>query len=162
MSAATDALAAEVLNMARSKGIMIATAESCTGGLIIGALTEIAGSSDVVDRGFITYSNEAKQDMLAVRTETLAAHGAVSAETAGEMAAGALARSRASLAVAVTGIAGPGGGSQAKPVGLVWFGLAQAGQPVRTEHKVFAGLDRSGVRTATVDHALQMLKSALG
>ena len=162
MSAATDALAAEVLNMARSKGIMIATAESCTGGLIIGALTEIAGSSDVVDRGFITYSNEAKQDMLAVRTETLAAHGAVSAETAGEMAAGALARSRASLAVAVTGIAGPGGGSQAKPVGLVWFGLAQAGQPVRTKHKVFAGLDRSGVRAATVTHALQMLKSALG
>lgn len=162
MSAATDALAAEVLDLARAKGVLIATAESCTGGFIIGALTEIAGSSDVVDRGFITYSNDAKQEMLGVKAETLAAHGAVSAETAAEMAAGALGRSRASLAVAVTGIAGPGGGSETKPVGLVWFGLAQAGQRMRTEHMVFAGLDRSGVRAATVDHALHLLKAALG
>ena len=101
MNSDTNALAAEVLDLARARGMMIATAESCTGGLIAGALTDIAGSSDVVDRGFITYSNEAKQDMLGVRAETLAAHGAVSAQTAVEMAAGALARSRATLAIAV-------------------------------------------------------------
>ena len=162
MSKDHAALAAEVLDLARSQGVMIATAESCTGGLIIGALTDIAGSSDVVDRGFITYSNEAKQDMLGVRAETLAAHGAVSAQTAVEMAAGALARSRATLAIAVTGIAGPGGGSAEKPVGLVWFGLARTGQPAVAEAKVFAGLDRAGVRAATVAHALELLKAASG
>ena len=155
-------LAADILARAQAAGVKIATAESCTGGLLSAALTAVAGSSAVFDRGFITYSNAAKCAMLGVQSATLDQFGAVSPETACEMAQGALEQSDAGLAVAITGIAGPGGGSQAKPVGLVWFGLAQAGQPVRTEHKVFAGLDRSGVRTATVDHALQMLKSALG
>lgn len=161
MSAVTEALASAVLAAARERGVMIATAESCTGGLIAGALTDIAGSSDVVDRGFVTYSNEAKQEMLGVRVQTLARFGAVSTETAAEMAAGALARSRAGLAVSVTGVAGPGGGSPGKPVGLVWFGLARAGEPVLTQHRIFADADRAGVRRATVVHALEMLLAAL-
>lgn len=154
MSRASDVLAA-----ARAKGVMIATAESCTGGLIVGALTEVAGSSDVVDRGFVTYSNAAKQQMLGVRPETLAAHGAVSEEVAAEMAAGALARSDAGLAVAVTGIAGPGG-SDTKPEGRVCFGIAD-GHGVLTETVDFGALGRSKVRAATVDHALALLLSAL-
>lgn len=161
MSATDREFAAAVLDAARARGVMIATAESCTGGLIAAALTSIAGSSDVVDRGFVTYSNEAKQDMLGVDDDTLATHGAVSAQTAAQMAAGALARSRAGLAVSVTGIAGPDGGSADKPVGLVWFGLARTDGPVITERRVFAGLDRDGVRRATVLHALAMLKAAL-
>ncbi|PHP65825.1 damage-inducible protein CinA [Zhengella mangrovi] len=161
MSAVTEALASAVLAAARERGVMIATAESCTGGMIAGALTDIAGSSDVVDRGFVTYSNEAKQEMLGVRVQTLARFGAVSAETAAEMSAGALARSRAGLAVSVTGIAGPGGGSPGKPVGLVWFGLARAGEPVLTQHRIFADAGRAGVRRATVVHALEMLLAAL-
>ncbi|MCB1424665.1 MAG: CinA family protein [Zhengella sp.] len=161
MSAATREFAAAVLDAARARGMMIATAESCTGGLIIGALTDIAGSSDVVDRGFVTYSNQAKQDMLGVSEDTLTAHGAVSAETATEMAAGALARSGADLAISVTGVAGPGGGSDEKPVGLVWFGLAKDGARAIAESRMFAGLDREGVRRATVLHALAMLKAAL-
>ena len=161
MSAATREFAAAVLDAARARGMMIATAESCTGGLIIGALTDIAGSSDVVDRGFVTYSNQAKQDMLGVSEDTLTAHGAVSAETTTEMAAGALARSGADLAISVTGVAGPGGGSDEKPVGLVWFGLAKDGARAIAESRMFAGLDREGVRRATVLHALAMLKAAL-
>ena len=161
MSAATREFAAAVLDAARARGMMIATAESCTGGLIIGALTDIAGSSDVVDRGFVTYSNQAKQDMLGVSEDTLTAHGAVSAETATEMAAGALARSGADLAISVTGVAGPGGGSDEKPVGLVWFGLAKDGARAIAESRMFAGLDREGVRRATVLHALAKLKAAL-
>ena len=161
MSAATREFAAAVLDAARARGMMIATAESCTGGLIIGALTDIAGSSDVVDRGFVTYSNQAKQDMLGVSEDTLTAHGAVSAETATEMAAGALARSGPDLAIYVTGVAGPGGGSDEKPVGLVWFGLAKDGARAIAESRMFAGLDREGVRRATVLHALAMLKAAL-
>ena len=161
MSAATREFAAAVLDAARARGMMIATAESCTGGLIIGALTDIAGSSDVVDRGFVTYSNQAKQDMLGVSEDTLTAHGAVSAETATEMAAGALVRSGADLAISVTGVAGPGGGSDEKPVGLVWFGLAKDGARAIAESRMFAGLDREGVRRATVLHALAMLKAAL-
>ena len=161
MSAATREFAAAVLDAARARGMMIATAESCTGGLIIGALTDIAGSSDVVDRGFVTYSNQAKRDMLGVSEDTLTAHGAVSAETATEMAAGALARSGADLAISVTGVAGPGGGSDEKPVGLVWFGLAKDGARAIAESRMFAGLDREGVRRATVLHALAMLKAAL-
>ncbi|RUY69046.1 CinA family protein, partial [Mesorhizobium sp. M7A.F.Ca.CA.001.13.1.1] len=117
-------LANALLQACQKRGIMLATAESCTGGMIIAALTDIAGSSAVVDRGFITYSNEAKMDMLGVSAATLDAHGAVSRETAIEMATGALTRSRAGLTLAVTGIAGPGGGSAEKPVGLVWFGVA--------------------------------------
>ncbi|MCB1452675.1 MAG: CinA family protein [Rhizobiaceae bacterium] len=161
MNAATEPLARTVLALCGARGIMLATAESCTGGMIAAALTDIAGSSTVVDRGFVTYSNEAKQDMLGVKAETLVRFGAVSAETAREMAEGALAHSRAGIAVSVTGIAGPGGGSAEKPVGLVWFGLAQAGQPVHSEHCVFKNADRAEVRQAACRHALQMLETAL-
>lgn len=154
MSAAADVLAA-----ARAAGVMIATAESCTGGLIAATLTEVAGSSDVVDRGFVTYSNDAKQDMVGVRAETLDAHGAVSEEVAAEMAAGALARSRAGLAVSVTGIAGPGGSAH-KPEGRVCFGIADP-HGVRTETMEFGAIGRAQVRRATVDHALSLLLAAL-
>lgn len=150
-----------VLSACETRGIMLATAESCTGGMIAAALTDIAGSSSVVDRGFVTYSNEAKMEMLGVSSETLAAHGAVSQETALEMAAGALARSRAGVAVAVTGIAGPDGGSAEKPVGLVWFGLALKGRAPLAQSHVFAGRDRAGVRAATVEAALDMVLAAL-
>lgn len=152
-------LAAEVLDAARARGITIATAESCTGGLIIGALTEVPGSSDVVDRGFVTYSNAAKQQMLAVRAQTLQAHGAVSEETAAEMATGALSGSDATLTVSVTGIAGPGG-SEHKPEGRVCFGLANA-FGVTTETVEFGAIGRSNVRAATVEHALRLLLIAL-
>lgn len=161
MSAQTQALARKVLSLCEARGIMLATAESCTGGMIASALTDIAGSSTVVDRGFVTYSNEAKQEMLGVKAETLDRFGAVSAETAREMAEGALAHSRAGIAISVTGIAGPGGGSADKPVGLVWFGLAQAGQPVHSEHCLFKDADRSEVRQAACGHALRMLETAL-
>ncbi|MDP6012797.1 MAG: CinA family protein [Alphaproteobacteria bacterium] len=137
---------------------MIATAESCTGGLIAGCLTEIAGSSDVVDRGFITYSNAAKQTMLGVTEEMLIVHGAVSEPVARAMAKGALARSDAHLAVAVTGVAGPGGGTAEKPVGLVHFGLAARTEATQTEHYLFAG-NRQAVRLSTVEHAVAMLAS---
>jgi nicotinamide-nucleotide amidase len=150
--------AAELLDLARKAGHVIATAESCTGGMIIAALTEIAGSSDVVDRGFVTYSNAAKIEMLGVLAATLKAHGAVSEEVAREMAAGALARSGATLAVAVTGIAGPGG-SEHKPEGRVCFGLASA-LGVRTETVEFGPIGRGAVRSATVVHALSLLLEA--
>ncbi len=150
-----------VLSACETRGIMLATAESCTGGMIAAALTDIAGSSSVVDRGFVTYSNEAKMEMLGVSSETLAAHGAVSQETALEMASGALAHSRAGVAVAVTGIAGPDGGSAEKPVGLVWFGLALKGRAPLAQFHVFAGRDRAGVRAATVEAALDMVLAAL-
>lgn len=155
-------LARKVLAACRTRGIMLATAESCTGGLIAGALTEIAGSSDVVDRGFVTYSNEAKMEMLGVLPATLEGHGAVSRETALEMATGALARSRAGIALSVTGIAGPGGGSQQKPVGLVWFGLAVAGQPARAECRQFDDKGRDFIRRETVKTALALGLAALG
>ncbi len=153
----TLAQAEALLAAYRGRGRMIATAESCTGGLIGAALTAIAGSSDVVDRGFITYSNEAKAEMLGVDPALIARVGAVSEDVARAMASGALARSRADAAVAVTGVAGPGGGSAEKPVGLVWFGLATR-DAVRAEHVVFPG-DRMAVRAATVAHALGMLKT---
>ena len=149
--------ARSVLESLRARGVMVATAESCTGGLIAAALTEIAGSSDVVDRGFVTYSNSAKTAMLGVPAELIADCGAVSEETARAMAEGALERSDAQRAVAVTGVAGPGGGSADKPVGTVWFGLAAAGQPTRTERRVFPG-DRAAVRRATVLHAFGLLQ----
>ncbi len=152
--------AADVLSAARARGVMIATAESCTGGLITGALTEVPGSSDVVDRGFVTYSNAAKIEMLGIKPQTLADFGAVSEEIAREMAEGALARSDAGLAVAVTGIAGPGG-SDHKPEGRVCFGLARQGQPTLTETRDFGALGRSQVRAATVEHALALLLEAL-
>lgn len=150
----------EILDLARKKNVMLATAESCTGGLVIAALTGVAGSSDVVDRGFVTYSNAAKMDMLGVRAETLDLHGAVSEQTAAEMAQGALRHSQAGVAVSVTGIAGPGGGTAEKPVGRVCFGLATpAGTRVETVD--FGDIGRDGIRFATVDHALRMIASAL-
>lgn len=152
--------AAAILHAARVRGLHIATAESCTGGLISAALTEIAGSSDVFDRGFVTYSNAAKRDMLGVSLETIATHGAVSEETAREMAQGALAHSAAQIAVSVTGIAGPGGSAH-KPEGRVCFGLARTGQPTRSETVDFGPLGRSNVRQATVKHALYLLAQAL-
>ncbi len=154
-------LATQVLHLARTRGFKIATAESCTGGLIAGALTDIAGSSDVVDRGFVTYSNEAKQQMLGVREDTLTRFGAVSDTTAKEMAYGALAHSLADITISVTGVAGPGGGSAEKPVGLVWFGLAEQGQAPHAESMLFGDIGREAVREKTVLHALSMLQAAL-
>lgn len=151
--------AAKVLDAARARGLMIATAESCTGGLIAGALTAVPGSSDVVDRGFVTYSNAAKIEMLGIRPETLDQFGAVSEEIAREMADGALARSKAALTVSVTGIAGPGG-SEHKPEGRVCFGLASPSATV-TETVEFGPIGRDQVRAATVDHALALLLTAL-
>ena len=151
---------AEVLARARAAGARIATAESCTGGMIAAALTDVAGAADVVDRGFVTYSNAAKTEMLGVSEATLAAHGAVSEEVARDMALGALARSGATLAVSVTGIAGPGG-SEFKPEGRVCFGLAVRGRPVRVETVDFGALGRAGVRAASRDHALALLGAAL-
>ncbi len=155
-------LANALLQACQQRGIILATAESCTGGMIIAALTDIAGSSAVVDRGLITYSNEAKMEMLGVSAATLQAHGAVSRETVLEMTAGALARSRAGLALAVTGIAGPGGGSPEKPVGLVWFGVALRGGPVAAELNMFADNGRDFIRRETVRHALEIGLRALG
>jgi nicotinamide-nucleotide amidase len=155
-------LAIEFLKACERHGIMAATAESCTGGMIVAALTDIPGSSTVVDRGFITYSNEAKMEMLGVSEATLAAHGAVSRETALEMAAGAIQNSRASIALAVTGIAGPDGGSATKPVGLVWFGLALRGQPAVAESRIFPNEGRDFVRRETVRTALNLGLKALG
>jgi len=151
---------AEILQAARYWGLTIATAESCTGGMVAAALTDVAGASDVFERGFITYSNRAKQEMLGVRAATLAAFGAVSEEVAREMAAGALVHSSAGLAVSVTGIAGPGG-SEFKPEGRVCFGLAREGQPVRSETVEFGAPGRAKVRLAARDHALALLAAAL-
>lgn len=147
------------MDAARARGVMLAAAESCTGGLIMAALTAVPGSSDVVDRGFVTYSNAAKRDMLGVRQATLDAHGAVSEAVAAEMAQGALARSDAGIAVAVTGIAGPGGSGH-KPEGRVCFGLADE-QVVVTETVEFGAIGRDAVRAATVDHALAMVLARL-
>lgn len=135
---------------------MVATAESCTGGGVAQAITRIAGSSAWFERGFVTYTNLAKEEMLGVSHATLEAHGAVSEEAACEMAAGALARSGAEVSVAVTGIAGPGGGSREKPVGLVWFAWAHRGGPVQARRFVFDG-DRAAVRERSVAVALQGL-----
>ena len=138
-----------------ARGWMMATAESCTGGLIAGACTDRAGSSEWFERGFVTYSNAAKTELLGVDAALIAEHGAVSEPVARAMAAGALARSRAQVAVAVTGVAGPGGGSADKPVGTVWFGWSVNGR-VRSERRRFDG-DRAAVRAATVHFALQTL-----
>ena len=152
--------AESLLAACRTKGIMLATAESCTGGLIAAALTAIAGSSDVVDRGFVTYSNQAKNEMIGVPLPLIEALGAVSEPVAAAMAEGALLRSHATIAVSVTGVAGPGGGSAEKPVGLVCFGLARTGSPVITERQIFAG-DRAAIRGATVARAFEMIRGAL-
>ena len=151
--------AARLLDAARTKGIMIATAESCTGGMIAAALTEIPGSSDVVERGFVTYSNAAKQEMLDVAQTTLVAHGAVSEQVAAEMAMGALKRSSAQLAVSVTGIAGPGG-SDHKPEGRVCFGVARVDDTLRTATVEFGAIGRAQVRQAALHHAIALLQDA--
>ena len=156
----TEGPAATLIALARETGTMIATAESCTAGMISAAITEVSGSSHVFDRGFVTYSNLSKQEMLGVCAETLDAHGAVSEETAREMAEGALARSQAGLAIAVTGIAGPGG-SHHKPEGRVCFGLARNGAPTFSETVEFGPIGRANVRRATVEHALGLLVAAL-
>ncbi|MBS3647099.1 CinA family protein [Pseudaminobacter sp. 19-2017] len=155
-------LAVRFLNACDARGIMAVTAESCTGGLIAGVLTDVPGSSSVVDRGFVTYSNEAKTEMLGISAETLAAHGAVSRETALQMAEGALARSRAGLALSVTGIAGPEGGSADKPVGLVWFGVAVSGGSTQAERRVFPNRGRAFIRREAVRTALELGLAALG
>ena len=152
---------AALLEKAKTQGLMIATAESCTGGMVAAALTDVPGSSAVVERGFVTYSNMAKMQMLGVRSVTLDAHGAVSEKVAREMADGAIARSDAALAVSITGIAGPGG-SEFKPEGRVCFGLALRGQDTVTETVEFGALGRDAVRCAARDHALALLAQALG
>jgi len=152
-------LAAQTLAEYGLAGYMVATAESCTGGLIAGALTDIAGSSRVVDRGFVTYTNIAKTEMLRVPASLLHAHGAVSPEVAVAMAVGALARSRADVTVAVTGVAGPGGGSAEKPVGRVYIATAVRGGSAKAKEYTFPG-DRDAVRMATVQAALERLRTA--
>lgn len=156
-----EARAIAVLEACRRHGILLATAESCTGGLIAASLTDIGGSSDVVDRGFVTYSNEAKHEMIGVPAELIVKHGAVSEEVAVAMAAGALAHSHAGIAISVTGIAGPGGGSETKPVGLVWFALAlKDRQPIGT-CRLFADHGRASIRNAAANTALDLLLQAL-
>jgi len=155
-----DRLARLLGEQAGRAGVLLATAESCTGGWLAKVITDIPGSSGWFERGFVTYSNAAKQELLGVRAETLAEAGAVSEATAAEMAAGALAHSRADLAVAITGIAGPGGAVPGKPVGTVCFGFARREQAVETETLHFPG-DRGGVRRQSVRHALEGLLERL-
>ncbi len=156
----TDTLqrASEIIQLCSQGGYKVATIESCTGGLITAALTAVSGSSDVVDRGFTTYSNEAKNELVGVPMELITDHGAVSEEVARAMAEGGLQRSDANVTVSVTGIAGPGGGTESKPVGLVHFACASEGNPTITYHKVFQG-DRAAVREATVLQAFKMIEA---
>jgi len=151
-------LAESVLAACRARDWHLATAESCTGGLVAAALTAIAGSSDVVERGFVTYSNEAKIELLGVPAETIAGHGAVSAQTVAAMARGAVARAGVDLAVSVTGIAGPGGGTPQKPVGLVYLGVARKDGAARVERRIFPG-DRAAIRQAALVEALELLQA---
>ncbi|MFC7052894.1 CinA family protein [Hansschlegelia quercus] len=162
MTRSVASLADEALRLARGLGVMIVTAESCTGGLVAGALTEVPGSSDAFDRGFVTYSNAAKTAMLGVPEAMLKVHGAVSAGVACAMAEGALAASGAGLTVAITGVAGPGGGSMAKPVGLVHFAAARAGRPTLHQARRFGDVGRGEVRRLSVIAALELLCEAAG
>ncbi len=152
-------LVQNILTSARAKGVMITTAESCTGGMVSAALTDVAGSSAVFERGFVTYTNTAKMQMLGVRKASLDAYGAVSEQVAREMALGALAHADAQIAVSITGIAGPGG-SDHKPEGRVCFGIA-TGQTCKTETVEFGALGRAQVRQAARDHALQLVLSTV-
>ncbi len=154
-------LASQVLDKARQSRVKIATAESCTGGLVAACLTEIAGSSDVVERGFVVYSNEAKAEMLGVPADLIERHGAVSAEVARALAEGAIVRSRAELSVAITGIAGPGGGSLEKPVGLVHFAAMRTGQEPVLERHEFGDIGRGNIREASIKVALRLLSGLL-
>jgi nicotinamide-nucleotide amidase len=153
----TCAAAKQVLELCRARGLRVATAESCTGGLVAAALTEIAGSSDVVDRGFVTYSNEAKTELLGVPQSILKRYGAVSAQTAKVMAAGALKNSHADIAISITGIAGPGGGTKQKPVGLVHFAAARRGGRRIARKRLYGDIGRGRVRQRSVVDALEML-----
>jgi nicotinamide-nucleotide amidase len=155
------ARAAELVARYRAAGLMAATAESCTGGLIAGLLTEIPGSSNMLERGFVVYSNAAKQELLGVPPETLTHHGAVSEQTAAAMAEGALRASRAEVAVSVTGIAGPDGGTAAKPVGLVHFACARRGRATVAREERFGDIGRGEVRLASVRVGLDLLETAL-
>lgn len=148
--------AARLLDLCRARQLLLASAESCTGGLVAAALTATAGASDVFERGFVTYSNAAKETMLGVPADLIARFGAVSEQVARAMAEGALKHSAASLAVSITGVAGPSGGSAEKPVGLVWIAAARKGGAVRAERNVFPG-DRAAVRAASVAAALSLL-----
>ncbi|MEN0098645.1 MAG: CinA family protein [Brucella pseudogrignonensis] len=161
MTLVAETQAIDVLNACRKHGIMIATAESCTGGLIAAALTDIAGSSDVVDRGFVTYSNEAKNEMIGVPMELINQVGAVSKEVAIAMAEGALNNSRAGISIAVTGIAGPGGGSAEKPVGLVHIASARKGFATLHKECRFGEKSREDIRHETVLSALALVLEAL-
>jgi nicotinamide-nucleotide amidase len=154
-------LAAEVIAGATAQGLKIATAESCTGGLVAAALTEIPGASAVVERGLVTYSNEAKVELLGVSASLIAGKGAVSEDVAKAMAEGALAHSAADLAVAITGIAGPDGGSPDKPVGLVHFAVARRGRPVVHARHIFPDAGRAAIRLASVRVALSMLRDLI-
>jgi len=154
-------LAQRIIDKAGADGVMLASAESCTGGLVAAAITDVPGASAVLDRGFVVYSNEAKTDMLGVAPAIIARHGAVSGPVARAMASGALKNSRADIAVSVTGVAGPSGGSAEKPVGLVWFGLAVRGGPLRIERRVFADLDRNLVRLRAAETALGLVLNGL-
>jgi nicotinamide-nucleotide amidase len=153
--------AGALLDAYRQKGFKIATAESCTGGLVAALLTEISGSSAVVERGFVTYSNEAKTELIGVSADLIAAHGAVSEPVARAMAEGALAHSRADVAVAITGVAGPTGGTATKPVGLVHFGLAQKGSSTIHLERRYGDLGRENVRRRAVEDALSLLEQAI-
>lgn len=148
-----------LLVRARAADTRLATAESCTGGLLAGAITAVPGSSDILDRGFVVYSNDAKREMLGVRAKTLATYGAASEEVAREMAEGAIERSRATLAVSITGVAGPGG-SDRKPEGRVCFGIARADRSVKTLTAEFGALGRDAVRQLAVERALELLIDA--
>src|SRR5580692_3831499 len=153
--------AAALITLYRARRLRIATAESCTGGLVAGLLTEIPGSSAVVERGFVTYSNDAKRELLGVPAVTLEAHGAVSEATARAMAQGALAHSHTQVAVSVTGVAGPDGGSTEKPVGLVHFACARRGKPTVAREEQFGDIGRGAVRLASVRVGLDLLEAAL-
>ena len=161
MTPALQERAAALIRAYAGQGLKVATAESCTGGLVAALLTEIPGSSAVVERGFVTYSNEAKTELIGVPASLIAAHGAVSEPVARAMAEGALARSRADVAVGITGIAGPGGGSPAKPVGLVHFGLARKGQATVHLERRYGDLGREAVRRRAVEDALGLLEQAI-
>jgi nicotinamide-nucleotide amidase len=154
-------LAQRIVDKAGADGAMIATAESCTGGMVAAAITDVPGASAVLDRGFVTYSNEAKAEMLGVPLALIAQHGAVSGPVARAMATGALQRSRADIAVSITGVAGPSGGTTRKPVGLVWFGLAVKGGALRLERRVFADADRNLVRLRAAETALGLVLNGL-
>jgi nicotinamide-nucleotide amidase len=153
-------LAQQIVDKAGADGILIAAAESCTGGMVSGAITDVPGASAILDRGFVTYSNEAKTEMLGVCPSLITQKGAVSQAVAKSMASGCIRHSDADIAVAITGIAGPSGGSDKKPVGLVWFGLATRKGIIRTERRIFASGDRNFVRMKATETALSLILSA--